>query len=139
MVPEQQMTPEAAAAILNVDAFATKAEVEKAFAARARLVHPDRFPGGSPGDVRAAHGEFIRVAEAKAVLLSGIAKRAAAAQGGAQYPSPSASRRSGAGSPGSPAGATTPKVPVSFEEFLSVRERFAWNEQRSAAPSASQA
>lgn len=62
------MTPEAAAAILNVSSTASRAEVDAAFRLRARMSHPDRFAGASAGDIQAATAEFVRVGRARDVL-----------------------------------------------------------------------
>ncbi|SDO27441.1 hypothetical protein SAMN05216368_1148 [Cryobacterium flavum] len=137
------MTPEAAAAILNVDVFASKAEVEKAFKRGARLSHPDRFAGGSPDQLKAASVEFIRIAEAKAVLLDWIAERAARAAAASQA---AASQPSGwstgqASAPSTPgwssaepsAGAGPSERPLSFDEYLAAREFMAWNQNPDSA------
>jgi len=71
------MTPEAAAAILNVSVFASRAEVAEAFLRRARLTHPDRFAGAPASDLTAAAAEFVRVSAARELLLTRAAVTAA--------------------------------------------------------------
>lgn len=77
------MTREAAAAILGVSAFASRAEIMAAFLLRARLTHPDRFAGAPAGDIAAASREFIRVSAARDLLCA----TAAAERADASHPS----------------------------------------------------
>lgn len=64
------MTPDVASAILNVDLHAGSEQIVAAYKLRARMTHPDRFAGSPPGVIKAAHTEFIRVTEARDVLLA---------------------------------------------------------------------
>lgn len=59
-----------AAALLGVPVGATRSEVFHAFARNARLTHPDLLPGATPEAVRAANDRFIRLAEARDILLT---------------------------------------------------------------------
>lgn len=64
------MTPEDAASILGVMPTATAAEVEAAYLRQARLTHPDRFVGAGAERIREAGEAFVRVGQARAVLLA---------------------------------------------------------------------
>lgn len=59
-----------ATALLGVPESATASEVRKAFLARARLLHPDRFAGGSPADIAAATAAMAQLNEANEVMSS---------------------------------------------------------------------
>jgi hypothetical protein len=59
-----------AAALLGVAEDATRAEIEASFKRLARLSHPDRFAGASAARSAAAAAEFIRITEARDVLLA---------------------------------------------------------------------
>ncbi len=69
------MTSAEAALLLGVSAEALPAEIERAFKQRARTSHPDRFTGASVPESRAAAAEFIRVTEARNLLLRLAAER----------------------------------------------------------------
>jgi len=73
------VTAAEAALLLGVGVDATPAEIERAFKQRARMSHPDRFTGASPAESRAAAAEFIRVSEARNLLLRLAAERVGAA------------------------------------------------------------
>lgn len=62
------MTPEIAAAILNLPLSSTREEVEVAYRRRARMTHPDRFSGAPQQDLNDAAVEFTRIGEARGVL-----------------------------------------------------------------------
>jgi hypothetical protein len=70
-----------AALLLGVGAEGTPTEIERAFKLRARMSHPDRFTGASAAESRAAAGEFIRITEARNLLLRLAAERVGAAGG----------------------------------------------------------
>ncbi|QNE46315.1 J domain-containing protein [Glaciihabitans sp. INWT7] len=72
------MTSAEAAQLLGVSAEALPPEIERAFKQRARMSHPDRFTGASPSESRAAAAEFIRVTEARNLLLRLAAERVGA-------------------------------------------------------------
>jgi len=118
--------------ILGVAEKATAAEIEAAFKARAREVHPDRVEPGSPYLRRVAAEAFKDLAEAKSVLLDPIKRQkydlelaqrrgqehAHAARGGARSyqseppPSPTrphASQRTARASEGTPRPAERPE------------------------------
>src|SRR5262249_9455022 len=61
--------------ILGVAESASAAEIEAAFKARAREVHPDRVEPGSPYLQRVAAEAFKDLAEAKSVLLDPIKRQ----------------------------------------------------------------
>ncbi|MES2093842.1 MAG: J domain-containing protein [Actinomycetota bacterium] len=63
------MTRDEAARLLGITPAATPAEIERAFKQRARMWHPDRFADGSPAQSAAAAAKFIRVTEARNLLL----------------------------------------------------------------------
>ena len=64
-----------AAVLLGVRVDAVPAEIERAFKQRARMSHPDRFTGALPTETRAAATEFIRITEARNLLLRLAAER----------------------------------------------------------------
>lgn len=64
------MTPESAADLLGIDVDASVAEIEAAFTRMARQTHPDRFAGAGPADLARAHDDFIRVTDARALLIA---------------------------------------------------------------------
>lgn len=66
--------------MLGVSVDATPTEIERAFKQRARVSHPDRFTGASPAESRAAAAEFIRVTEARNLLLRLTAERGSTAR-----------------------------------------------------------
>jgi hypothetical protein len=70
------MTPERAAELLGVSAEASPAEIERAFARRARETHPDRFVEDPDGG-RAHTREFAEIARARDVLATRARRRAA--------------------------------------------------------------
>lgn len=63
------MTPEAAAAILDVEVDAAADRVRSAYKLKSRMTHPDRFPGAQATDLAHAQAEFIRIGVARDVLL----------------------------------------------------------------------
>jgi hypothetical protein len=65
------MTLTEAAALLGVAEDATPAEIETAFKRRARASHPDRFAGASAAQTAAAAAKFIKITEARDLLLRG--------------------------------------------------------------------
>jgi hypothetical protein len=64
------MTPESAADLLGIDVDASPAEIEAAFTRMARQTHPDRFAGAPPAALARAHNDFIRVTDARVLLLA---------------------------------------------------------------------
>jgi DnaJ-class molecular chaperone len=64
------MSPDTAAAILNVDLYADGDAIRAAFKMRSRMWHPDRFASGTERERAEAAIEFIRVTTAFEVLLS---------------------------------------------------------------------
>ena len=109
------MTPETAAAILNVPVTASRDEILSAYTRRARMTHPDRFAGAPDADVKAATAEFIRVTEARDTLLVTVPT----AEPEPERPAPPAADV------------------LSFEEFVAYRDANAWT--TSAAPQAPRA
>lgn len=69
------MTPDEAAALLGVTLHASPAEIDAAYKRRARTSHPDQFVGADAAQKRAASDEFIRVTEARGILLRFAAER----------------------------------------------------------------
>ena len=69
------MSPEDAAAILQVRQNASAKDVERAYRARARVLHPDRLAGASDDQLAAAAENFARLAEAHEVMQHEIAER----------------------------------------------------------------
>jgi hypothetical protein len=69
------MTPDEAAAILEVRLDASPAEVERAYRRRARTVHPDRLTGASEERIAAASEQFSRLTLAHQVILREIGER----------------------------------------------------------------
>nr|WP_231368977.1 DnaJ domain-containing protein [Frigoribacterium sp. CG_9.8] len=79
--------------MLGVSENGTPAEIERAFKQRARMSHPDRLTGATAAESRAASSEFIRVTEARNLLLKMAAERVdtgsdASASAGAGLPAP---------------------------------------------------
>lgn len=72
------MTPAGAAALLGVEVGATPPEIETAFKRRARTTHPDRFVGAPASRLTAASADFVRISEAREVLLRLVNERDAA-------------------------------------------------------------
>lgn len=105
------MSPTAASAVLNVGMAASRQEVDRAFRARARLCHPDRFAGASAAEQAAASAEFIRACDARDVLHNRLT--AAAAEQARRPAGPGRHAGSSTPSPGSaaPSGATRPPPP----------------------------
>jgi hypothetical protein len=73
------VTSAEAALLLGVSAEAMPTEIERAFKQCARMSHPDRFTGASAAESRAAAADFIRVTEARNLLLRLAAERVGAA------------------------------------------------------------
>jgi len=88
------MDPASAAALLGVDADADRPTISRAYARRARETHPDRLPGATPQQLRAAHERFVQLTLARDALLLG--QRAHAGAG------PSAGTRPAGAPPGPP-------------------------------------
>ena len=63
------MTPDEAATVLGVPAGSTAAEIESAYVRMARQTHPDRLVGADPEQLAAASAAFVRVSDARLVLL----------------------------------------------------------------------
>lgn len=64
------MSPDEAAAALGVRRDADSAEIDRAYRRLARDLHPDRYTGRPPEEVRAASDRFIEVTHAHRVLLA---------------------------------------------------------------------
>jgi hypothetical protein len=71
----ESMTAAEAADLLGVGGGATPVEIESAFKRRARMSHPDLFTGASAAETAAAAAEFIRVSDARKLLLRLAAER----------------------------------------------------------------
>lgn len=80
------MTPAEAAAILRVPTGASAEQVERAYRARARESHPDRFAGASERVVAAAEAQFVLVGQARSVLASIAGQSAGAGASGFSGP-----------------------------------------------------
>ncbi|MEJ3405216.1 DnaJ domain-containing protein [Rathayibacter sp. YIM 133350] len=63
------MSPERAAAILEIPVTATSEQIRSAYRAKARNAHPDRYAGATDQQKAAAAAEFIRVTEAYEELI----------------------------------------------------------------------
>ena len=90
------MTPEAAAAILNVEVGAGPDDVRAAYKLKSRMTHPDRFAGAQAKDLAHAQAEFVRVGIARDVLLDSRRRPSGPAEPQAQpapQPPPSDSYR----------------------------------------------
>jgi ABC-type multidrug transport system fused ATPase/permease subunit len=70
------MTPEIAAAVLDVSVDAEKATVERAYRALARATHPDRFVGADAATTARASVMFARATQAYGILSERAAFRA---------------------------------------------------------------
>jgi hypothetical protein len=115
------LNPDVAAAVLNVGINATHSEVHAAFRLRARLTHPDRFAGAPAGDIRAASAEFVRITQARDVLLKHLPKP----------PPPPPSTPPTQARPAGQKHGPDSEVPrrqfhVTFDEFVAIRERQSW-------------
>jgi|GEM_PF-831634 len=71
------MSPEIAAAILDVSVDAEKPELEKAYRSVARTTHPDRFVGADAATTARASAKFARATQAYAILIERASFRAA--------------------------------------------------------------
>ncbi|MCU1542371.1 MAG: hypothetical protein JWM50_236 [Microbacteriaceae bacterium] len=80
------MTPEEAAAILDVGLDATTSDVERAYRRLARAVHPDRLAGASRERVAAAGAEFARVTLARDVMARQVGQRPVATSYATEQP-----------------------------------------------------
>jgi len=69
------MTPEEAAALLRVRADASAPDIERAFRARARSMHPDRLTNATPAQLADAARGFASISTAHEVLLREAAER----------------------------------------------------------------
>jgi len=69
------MTPEHAAAILRVRPNPTADDVERAYRARARVLHPDRLAGASDEQKADAAQKFALLTEAHEVMQHAVAER----------------------------------------------------------------
>jgi hypothetical protein len=63
------MDPASAAALLGVDADADRPVISRAYLRKARETHPDRLPGATPQQLRAAHERFVQLTLARDALL----------------------------------------------------------------------
>jgi len=71
------VTPEVAAALLDIHVDATPEQIRRAFRLRARLRHPDSQSGASDADRSAAGETFGRIVQAKDLLLTRLESRTA--------------------------------------------------------------
>lgn len=110
------MTPSEAAAILQVGRGASVADIDRAFQRRARISHPDRLVGATDADIRAATAEFVRLIAARD-LLRAVAPRVSPQSEPVVDPL--------AGDSGEP---------LSFEEFVRIRDARAWQLPSVASP-----
>ena len=101
------MDPASAAALLGVDADADRPTISRAYARRARETHPDRLPGATPQQLRAAHERFVQLTLARDALLMGRRAHAGAAPSAGTRPS------------GAPTGPPRPPSPSPTTERLS--------------------
>jgi hypothetical protein len=69
------MTPEEAAVLLRVRTDASAPDIERAFRARARALHPDRLTDATPGQLADAANRFARISTAHEVLMREAAER----------------------------------------------------------------
>lgn len=114
------MTPEEAAAILNVGRGASVADVDRAFQRRARMAHPDRFVGATDSDIRAATADFVRLIEARDRM-----RAAAPREAPPSHPARESTReRSG----------ERASEPLSFADFVQIRDARAWLSSPVARP-----
>lgn len=74
------MTPDEAAAALGVGRDADAAAIDRAYRRLARELHPDRYTGRPPEEVRAASDRFIEVTRAHDVLIAAQRRPAASAR-----------------------------------------------------------
>jgi hypothetical protein len=65
------MDPASAAALLGVDVDADRPAISRAYLRQARETHPDRLPGATPQQLRAAHERFVQLTLARDALLRG--------------------------------------------------------------------
>jgi hypothetical protein len=86
------MDPASAAALLGVAVDADRPAISRAYLRQARETHPDRLPGATPQQLRAAHERFVQLTLARDALLR-------AARTGAVPPDP-APRAHATASPG---------------------------------------
>lgn len=63
------MTPDEAASVLGVAAGSPAADIEAAYVRMARQTHPDRLGGADAEQLAAASAAFVRVSDARLVLL----------------------------------------------------------------------
>ncbi|MBF4616677.1 J domain-containing protein [Clavibacter sp. VKM Ac-2873] len=84
------MDPASAAALLGVAADADRPAVSRAYLRQARETHPDRLPGATPQQLRAAHERFVQLTLARDALLLGqrtaTGQRHPAAAPGSSHP-----------------------------------------------------
>lgn len=106
------MTPSEAAAILQVGSGASVADIDHAFQRRARLSHPDRFVGATDADTRAATAEFVRLIEARDLMRAAAPRSAPRPEPRPESVHDPLAERSG--------------EPLSFEEFVQIRDARAW-------------
>jgi len=69
------MIPEEAAALLRVRVDASTPDIERAFRARARTMHPDRLSGATPEQLAEAARRFALISAAHELLLRTAADR----------------------------------------------------------------
>lgn len=89
------MTPADAAALLGVALDASPAQIDAAYKRRARASHPDQFVGAGPQQTRAAADEFIRVTDARLLMLRYAAEQGSRARPTVPTTSPVAATATG--------------------------------------------
>lgn len=82
------MTPDEAARLLGVPVGATAGEIEAAFVRLARQTHPDRLAGATPEEIAVASAEFVRVSDARLVMLQARSRVLAAESARTRSPWP---------------------------------------------------
>ena len=108
------MTPADAAAVLGVTLDASPAQIDAAYKRRARASHPDQFVGAGPQQAKAAADEFIRVTDARLLLLRYAAEHASRARPTVPTTPPVAATADRSGrSDRSDSAARPPEAPVS--------------------------
>ncbi|WP_353827401.1 J domain-containing protein [Agromyces sp. SYSU T0242] len=109
-----EMTRDEAARVLGVQPDAAASEVDRAYRRLARDLHPDRFVGSSPDEVRAASARFVEVTRAYRLLAESPAGARRRATG------PVVVERPPASGPATPAVVVRPFSPWLFGTWTAV-------------------
>ena len=112
--------------ILGVAENATAAEIEAAFKARAREVHPDRVEPGSPYLQRVAAEAFKDLAEAKSVLLDPVKRQNYDIELTRRHRPEHAHRAPAGARPAQSTPSPSQPMPPAAEEAHRTRPRFSW-------------